>query len=599
MKSKVITDMVLTLFLASTLTLTFNVQSVKETRYVPLLAKDSILMGIDPEDAPAGHTVGFGSGSIFASYGAGNYSFASFADFRNQVEATSNVTEKMAMVDAYMQERAKIGFPVVEGENATFVYRGIVSKQITVAGDMNYWDTSKDVMTRLTETDLYYKTMIFPLDARLDYKFVRDGSWILDPLNNLTILGGFGPNSELRMPNYVPPPEIEYYPSIPHGTIETIKNFHSNFLKNDRNIYVYLPPGYNTSEAYPTFYVNDGREYIDLAYFNNVVDYLLNEGAIKKIIVVFVPPVNRAAEYHLNENYMKFIVDELVPYIDSHYSTLSGPSARGIMGASYGGLISIYIAYNRSDVFGMCAGQSSYYSAENDLMINAIRDGPKKDIRFYVDCGTFDITGFIATNRQMRDAMLAKGYDLMYQEFHEGHSWGNWRARIDDILKFFFRINIVTATIDVDPNTLNLKSKGKWITCYIELPEGYNVSDIKRSSILLNDTIPVDPFWVNKTLESVIGDYDNDTISDLMVKFNRSEVISLLNVSNQTIKITGELKDGTPFEGADMVRAIHRSDLLARMTQIHTEWTFASLEERTTLFQEIVDIDMLWPYAPP
>jgi len=401
----------------------------------------------------------FGSvSSVGSSEDAGNYSFASFADFRNQVEATSNATEKMAMVDAYMQDRAKIGFPVVEGENATFVYREKVSKQISIAGDMNSWDPSKDVMTRLAETDLYYKTMVLPLDARLDYKFVRDGSWILDPLNKLTVLSGYGPNSELRMPNYVPPPEIEYYPSIPHGTIETIKNFHSDFLKNDRNVYVYLPPGYTTSKAYPTFYVHDGREYVDLAYFNNVVDYLLNESAIKKIIVVFVPPVNRVAEYDLNDKYMKFIADELVPYIDSHYSTLRGPSSRGIMGASYGGLISTYIAYNRSDVFGMCAGQSSYFSAHNDLMINVIRDGPKKDIRFYVDCGTFEtivsgISGFVDASRRMRDAMLAKGYDLMYQEFHEGHSWGNWRARIEDILKFFFRINPLPPSPPILPST--------------------------------------------------------------------------------------------------------------------------------------------------
>jgi len=103
-----------------------------------------------------------------------------------------------------------------------------------------------------------------------------------------------------------------------------------------------------------------------------------------------------------------------------------------------------------------------------------------------------------------------------------------------------------------------LKSRGKWITCYIELPEGYSVSDIDRTTILLNGTIPVDPFWVDKPLESVVGDYDDDGIPDLMVKFNRAVVIEyLLNQNkthrNVTLTVTGEIYDGTPFESSDTI----------------------------------------------
>jgi hypothetical protein len=73
----------------------------------------------------------------------------------------------------------------------------------------------------------------------------------------------------------------------------------------------------------------------------------------------------------------------------------------------------------------------------------------------------------------------------------------------------------VTASIDIDPDTLNLRSKGKWVTAYIELPEGYNVNDINVSSVMLNDTIPA------QLRPTAISNYDNDTISDLMVKFDR------------------------------------------------------------------------------
>ena len=121
----------------------------------------------------------------------------------------------------------------------------------------------------------------------------------------------------------------------------------------------------------------------------------------------------------------------------------------------------------------------------------------------------------------------------------------------------------VPTTVDIKPDTLNLKSRVKWVIAYIELPEGYNVSDINVSSILLNNTIPVD---LNAPM--AIGDYDNDTIPDLMVKFNGTEVIKyILNNTNVTklveerfltitLTLTGKLNDGTWFQGSDTIRII-------------------------------------------
>lgn len=119
----------------------------------------------------------------------------------------------------------------------------------------------------------------------------------------------------------------------------------------------------------------------------------------------------------------------------------------------------------------------------------------------------------------------------------------------------------INAAVDVIPNTLNLRGKLRYVTAYIELPEGYNVSDIDASSILLNNTVLVD---LNAPI--AIGDYDNDTIPDLMVKFNGTEVMSyILRNINMTkligerflsviLTLTGRLNDGTRFQGSDTIK---------------------------------------------
>jgi hypothetical protein len=108
-------------------------------------------------------------------------------------------------------------------------------------------------------------------------------------------------------------------------------------------------------------------------------------------------------------------------------------------------------------------------------------------------------------------------------------------------------------TIDFDPDTLNLKSKGKWATMYIELPEGYDVSNIDISTVMLNKQVHAE------THPTDIGDYDNDGVVDLMVKFDRSAVQEILEVGEEVeITVAGELIDGTPFEGSDNIRVIEK-----------------------------------------
>lgn len=112
-----------------------------------------------------------------------------------------------------------------------------------------------------------------------------------------------------------------------------------------------------------------------------------------------------------------------------------------------------------------------------------------------------------------------------------------------------FALQTETA-IDFDPDVLNLRSQGKFVTVYIELPEGFDVSQIDVSTLMLNMSVPA----LSKPVE--IGDYDSDGMADLMVKFARQQVAEVLKVGEQTIYLAGRLADGTLFAGIDIIRVL-------------------------------------------
>ena len=110
----------------------------------------------------------------------------------------------------------------------------------------------------------------------------------------------------------------------------------------------------------------------------------------------------------------------------------------------------------------------------------------------------------------------------------------------------------LSGTLDLDPNVLSPTSKGKYITGYVGLPAGFNVSFIDPSSLRLNDAIPLVP-----ETRVTIGDHDADGIPDLIVKFDRQIVKTLFTKSgNYTLHIPGNyVRSGNtvPFEAFDSV----------------------------------------------
>jgi hypothetical protein len=122
---------------------------------------------------------------------------------------------------------------------------------------------------------------------------------------------------------------------------------------------------------------------------------------------------------------------------------------------------------------------------------------------------------------------------------------------VDDVDLFEWAPPAVEATVDLKPETLNRKSAGARVTCYIELPEGCSLADIELGSLLLNGAVPANPF------PAAIGDYDDDGIPDLMVKFDRAQLVAVLEPGDQVVELTGGLSDGTLLVGSDTVRVIH------------------------------------------
>ncbi len=358
----------------------------------------------------------------------------SFSELIDVLE-TEEEKNRQAIVDLYFKEDRD--FPIIESESiAYFVYQSQTATSVNVAGDFNGW--SQNSLTLVAGTDLWYTMNIFQPDARLDYKFVVDGSWILDPKNTKTVSGGFGPNSELAMPDYIQPTEIFPKEGVTYGTL-TAGTISSTNTGKTYDLKVLLPPLYDPLGSYPVAYFQDGSEYLSLAKALTTIGNLIADGSIEPLIAVFVTPTNRNVEYAFQDRfkYTDFFVAELVPYIDGAFATDPDPQRRAVIGDSYGGNISAIISFTHPEVFGNCGLHSGAFQ-ENGYETNTIvMDGVEKEIRVASIWGSYE-GGLTDNMRNLQEYLIEKSYDLYCKELPEGHSWGLWRATLDDMLIFFF-----------------------------------------------------------------------------------------------------------------------------------------------------------------
>ncbi len=246
-----------------------------------------------------------------------------------------------------------------------------------------------------------------------------------------------------------------------------------------RNVDVWLPPDYDADNGrrYPVLYMHDGQNLFDPATSYGGVDWgvdetmtrLIENGEIRPAIVVgiwnsprrreeYMPQravrdrvrfnvpgsEDKAAADIISDRYLAFLVDELRPFIDTHFRTMTGRQDTYVMGSSMGGLVSQYAMSRYPDVYGGAGCVSTHWPAGDGIALEdfaAYLPDPATH-RYYFDYGTATLdAGYEPYQRRADEILRQAGYiegDNWITLRFEGaeHSERSWRLRVDRPLVF-------------------------------------------------------------------------------------------------------------------------------------------------------------------
>jgi enterochelin esterase-like enzyme len=369
-----------------------------------------------------------------------NRAAASFPAWRHRLEQAAEPYLKDEL-QTFLQMLETVGTPMIDGLAVHFLYYDPRAHHVAVTGEFTDWGRIGVMLSLppLRHTSLFHATLELDGPARLEYKLVVDGRVIADPLCPHTVDNGIGErNSYFVVGNFREPPELNWVPTIPHGRVEEF-DFESRLLRNRRRLHVYLPPGYDEERTrrFPTLYVHDGGEYLTRGRLPTVLDNLLFSRAIRPLIAIMIDPVVRGREYRASEDYAAFLEAEVLPHLERRYRTLAQREARGVMGASLGGLISTYVALSRPQLFSRVGGQSSALHLE-EAKIAALLTSFSASTAFYLDVGKYE-PRYLPAHKRIVGRLTALGYPCFFQQLPGGHNWTSWRAHLKDLLTCLWR----------------------------------------------------------------------------------------------------------------------------------------------------------------
>lgn len=222
--------------------------------------------------------------------------------------------------------------------------------------------------------------------------------------------------------------------------------------EGQRNLRVFLPPGYNEVLSYPVVYCQDGEDFFNFGRVaTTATQLILDEGLEPFIIVgVDVDKKVRTEEYAADGNrhtaYLRFFAEELLPFIEEKYPVRREPEHRLLAGDSLGGTVSLHLALEYPQLFTRVMSMSGAFYASSQSIVGNALDLSYLDIYMIVglqedayetDRGVYD---FVALNRNTRALLEHKGANIFYEEKDGKHQWGFWQKEIPQALRYFIEV---------------------------------------------------------------------------------------------------------------------------------------------------------------
>lgn len=250
------------------------------------------------------------------------------------------------------------------------------------------------------------------------------------------------------------------------GQLRKHEQFRSRFLRNQRDLIVYTPPGYldQPGRRFPVLYLHDGQNLFDGAtsfipgqdwHVAQTADECIHARTVEPLIIVGMYNTKaRVREYtptHVPklgggraDRYAKFLIEEVKPFVEREYPTLPGPQQTGIGGSSLGGLVSLYLGLKHRTIFGKIAALSPSVWWNRLVIHRFVKSMPVEPRpRIWLDIGTREGPRMVQDVERFRDVLLAKGWrlgqDLLYERVEGGeHNELAWAQRVRPFLQFLY-----------------------------------------------------------------------------------------------------------------------------------------------------------------
>ncbi len=278
-----------------------------------------------------------------------------------------------------------------------------------------------------------------PMDEGFHYYHLTvDGATLNDP-GALNYYGSTRWESGIE----IPAKDQDFYAlkNVPHGNVQQVL-FWSESTKQCRRAFVYTPPTYGKDKKkYPVLYLQHGWGEDETAWSNQghanlIMDNLIAEGKINPFIIVMTYGMTndvrfgRIGEFTAKE-FETVLVDELVPYIDSHFNTIAKKEGRAMAGLSMGGMETKLITLRRPEVFNYYGLLSGGIYAPSD-----IKD--KKQVKvIFQSCGSKERPDGI---RESTEALKAAGYNAVgYISEGTAHEFLTWRRSLKEMAPLLFK----------------------------------------------------------------------------------------------------------------------------------------------------------------